>query len=312
MRKPFTGTILGIVLGFAVAIVLQQNGTWPLDRLTVWFLPAMLGFLVMWLLSIGKEGSMSTFVLSLVILVPMAVWGALGLGDTNASGFLNGGCTVAAQSSIDAVNSPSETSKSDPFRIDPNGSLSWQATSPTVFDDYPWEIAVEIGGISVPVAGSENENNDAGKQDSSGETDNVTAFARSEGIDIDQIRGVFSVSGFAASCDGVAYLELVDDPFSTLASQVAAAVIIVIIIFIIVIMILSRGGKAAVAAAAAGSAAVTQVDGDPSGGAPGPGTNEPLPGDIDGDGDVDLDDFTAMPDSGVAGDVDGDGEPDPV
>ncbi len=278
MAKPLTGTILGIVLGFAVAIVLQQNGVWPLDRLTVWFLPAILGLLVMWLLSIGREASVATFVISLVILVPMAVWGALGLGDTGASGFLNGGCTVMAQSSIDAVNSPSETSKQDPFRIDPNGSLNWQATSPTVFDDYQWEIAVEIGGISVPVAGSDNQNNDAGSQSNSGSTGNVTAFAQSEGIDIDQIRGVFSVSGFAASCDGVAYLELVDEPFSTLASQIAAAVVIVIIIFIIVIMILTRGGKAAAAAAAAAGSA-------------GEAGTQPVPGDTDGDGDVDLDDL---------------------
>lgn len=253
MRKPLTGTILGVLLGWAVAIVLQQNGTWPLDRLTVWLLPALLGLLVMWLLSIGKEGSIATFVVSLVILVPMAVWGALGVG-ADSLGYLDGGCTVTATSSIDAISGPTDTGRSDPFRVDPDGSLAWQATSPTVFDDYAWEIWVDVGGIAIPVAGEENQNNDSGSQMNDGDVDNVTAYARSEGINIDEIRGVFMVGGFASTCEGLAYLELVSDPFETLVSQIAAAIIIVIVIFIIVIMILSRGSKAVAAGAAAAGA----------------------------------------------------------
>jgi hypothetical protein len=254
MRKPLTGTILGVILGWAVAIILQQNGTWPLDRLTVWLLPALLGFLVMWLLSIGKEGSIATFVVSLVVLVPMAVWGALGVGDLNSAGYLDGGCTVNVQSSIDAISGPSETSRRDPFKVDPDGSLSWTATSPTVFDDYGWEIWVDVGGVAIPVAGETNQDNDGGSQSNEGNVGNVTEYARSEGINIDQIRGVFMVGGFASTCEGLAFLELVSDPFATLISQIAAAIAIIIIIFIIVIMILSRGAGAAGAAGATGAA----------------------------------------------------------
>ena len=154
--------------------------------------------------------------------------------------------------------------------------MAWPLLMPKglmVFDDYMWEIWVEVGGIAVPIAGETNQNNDGGSQMNEGNVSNVTEFARSEGININEIRGVFTVGGFAATCEGLAYLELVSDPFETLVSQIAAAIIIVIIIFIIVIMILSRGTTTAAAAAGAAAGGAATVVGDE-----------------DGDGDVDTDD----------------------
>ena len=276
--KPFTGAILGVVLGLAVAVILQQQGVWPLDRLTVFFLPAILGLLVLLLLSMGKEASVATFIIALIILVPMGVWGALGIGDINQQGQLNGGCEVQAQSTVPDTTTVTDTSKQNPFLIDPNGGLMWAATSPVVFDDYPWKIWVEIGGAQITLDSKDSQDNDGGSQINGGDVGNVEAYAAERGIDISQLRGVYKVGGDAAgTCDGFGVVTLTSDPFETLISQIALAVAIIIIIFIIVLMIVGRGGKAA-AADAAGTLAADSG-----------GTAEVV-GDVDGDGDVDMDD----------------------
>jgi len=263
--KPFTGAILGVVLGLAVAVILQQQGVWPLDRLTFFFLPAILGFLVLLLLTMGKEASVATFIIALIILVPMAVWGALGFGNLNEKGELNGGCTVDAVSTAPDTTTVTDTSKQDPFKIDPDGGLKWAATSPVVFNNYDWKIWVDVGGVPVTIESEKSQNNDGGSQINAGDVANITTYAKSKGIPMDQLRGVFKVGGDASSmtCEGFAYVTLLADPFETLASQIALAVVIIILIFIIVLMILGRGGKAAAAgAAAAGSAAASGDDGD--------------------------------------------------
>jgi hypothetical protein len=103
-------------------VVLQQEGVWPLDQLTVFLMPALLGLLCLTLLSIGRTaGSTVTLVIALIILVPMAVWGAIGLGSLNEKGQLDGGCNVIAQSAVDTT-SVTESSKLDPFEIDPKAA----------------------------------------------------------------------------------------------------------------------------------------------------------------------------------------------
>lgn len=287
MRKPLTGTILGIVFGWAVAIILQQLGIWPLDKLTVWFLPALLGLLFLLILSIGKEGAMGTFVLSMVILIPMAVWGAIGIGSANEQGQLSGGCMVAAESSVPDTTNVIDTSKQDPFAIDPQGSLIWAATSPVAFDDYPWEIWVEIGGVRVPVDSEDSEDNDGGSLEHGGNIPNVEQYAAERGIDIAAMTGVHKVGGHADNtCVGFGFVKLTADPFSTLAAQVALAVAIVMLLFLILILILSRGSGAAAAAAtatAAGAAdenaGATDSDGGSASGDD-PGTAENIGDDI--------------------------------
>src|SRR5690554_1760156 len=80
--RPLTGALLGIVLGLCIAVVIQQQGIWPLDRLTVFLLPAVIGLLGMLLTSVGRASAMTTMVVSLVILLGLGVWGGLALGTT--------------------------------------------------------------------------------------------------------------------------------------------------------------------------------------------------------------------------------------
>jgi len=238
MRKPLSGAVLGLLIGVALAVVLQRQGVWPLDQLTLFLMPALLGLLGLLLLSVGREGSNATLVVALLILLPMAVWGALGFAELNATGELNGGCKVTAASDIDSTT-VTETSKQAPFEIDPEGGLTWGATSPTVFTDYEWEIHVALGGIPVTLD-SDTEPNDDGSQVNGGEVSDIPAYAADRGVDVDLLIGVHEVGGFAATCDGFGFVELTSDGLDTI-SLIALGVILLLIILLIVLMFTGRG-----------------------------------------------------------------------
>lgn len=242
MRRPLTGTILGILIGIAVAVVLARQGVWPTDQLTLFLLPSITGLLGLALLSLGRsEGSTAALVISLIILIPMAVWGALGLGELNQQGELNGGCEVAAASDIDSTE-VTDTSRRDPFQIEPDGGLDWAATSPTVFQDYEWEIHVVLGGIPVPLD-SGTEPNEEGTTVNGDEVGKVGTYAGERGMDIDLLTGVYEVGGFAATCDGFGFVELVGDGLDPVA-LIAVIVAIVLLIILIILMFTGREVRA--------------------------------------------------------------------
>lgn len=231
MSKPLTGAILGILIGVATAIFLARQGIWPPDQLTLFFLPGILGLFGLLLLSMGRPSrGVFTLVVALLLLVPMLVWGALGFGDLDQQGQLNGGCEVSAQSSVDSTN-VTDTSAGDPFLIDPDGGLTWQASSPTVFEDYEWEIYVVIGGIPVTVDSGTEANDDA-DQENDGEIPDIRAYADSRGINIDIYRGVYEVGGSAATCDGLGFVEIEGEGLDPIAliSLIAAITLLVILI----------------------------------------------------------------------------------
>lgn len=308
MRKPFTGTLLGLILGLAVAVILQQQGVWPLDKITVFLLPAVGGLLGLLILSVGKEGSVVTMVISLVIIVPLAAFGATDLASTNEAGQLNGGCEVQAQTNLDQTN-VTDTTKRAPFLVDPDGSLKWAATSPAAIEDHMWEMWVEIGATAVPFD-SGGHPNDGKSTGNFGDVANVTDYAEGRGIPIDQLRGVFMVGGSingTSSCDGFAFVKFVSGFLETLIAQIAAAIVVLIIIIFIIILIVSRRVATAAAAAAAAAGGAGSAGGAPgsdrnigddivsgavAGGYAADSSESVVPGDYDGDGDVDLDDMT--------------------
>ena len=283
MRRPLTGAILGFLLGLALAIVLQQQGVWPLDQITVFLIPAVLGVIGMLLLSVGREGARVAYVIAIILLIPALVWGALGVGEAGESGQLNGGCLVQAQTSVPDSTTVTDTSRGDPFKVDPAGSLNWQAASPTVFMNYQWEMWVEIGGIAVPFDDGE-EGNEGGSPANEGQIPNIEAYANAQGIPIDQLRGVFMVGGFASTCDGFGFVVLVSDGLTTV-SIVALIIAIIILIILIILTFAGRGGRgeAVVESATVASAGAAGAAGAGGGG---------VPGDTDGDGDVDMDDLS--------------------
>ncbi len=312
MRQPLSGGLWGIALGLAIGIILQQQGVWPPDKITIALVPGALGAIGIIITSVGRSGGTTALTVAIVIVAPLTAYGATGLGEIGETGQLNGGCTAKATSAVDSINSPVDTSRGDPFVIDPERGLSWEATSGgSVFDDYPWEIWVEVAGVAIPIDGEESENNDEGDTENSGDVSNVQEYGESKGLPVSQLRGVFMVGGFASICDGFGFVTLQAGLFETIISQIALALAVLALVMLIRAYLRSRPQGPVPANGPSGGNGFDRGDMDGDGNIDlddmtpldgnGP-TTPPLSGDADGDGDVDFDDFpTAIGDDGGTG-----------
>jgi hypothetical protein len=239
--RPWTGFFLGLFLGLAIAVILQQAGIWPLDKLLLFGSAGLFALIGILLGGAGRDrvGPFSSIV-PLVLSVAMIAWGATGIAEINESGELNGGCTVEAASDIDSTV-VTDTSRQDPFQVDPDGGLSWVATSPAPITNHLWEIYVDIGGIPVVVADNEEpEPNTDGDTENTGDVTDLSAYIEQvsdvAGIELD---GVFivggNIEGEGGACDGFGFVELTADPFSTLIAQIAAGVGLLALIGLLVL-----------------------------------------------------------------------------
>ena len=153
--RPWSGFFLGLLLGLAVAVLLQQAGVWPLDRLLLYGSAGVFALIGILMSGAGREraGAFAS-VVPLVLAVALIGWGATGIAEVNETGQINGGCAVQAESSVDSTT-VTDTSRQDPFQVDPEGSLSWSATSPAPITNHLWEIYVDIGGFPLVVASND-------------------------------------------------------------------------------------------------------------------------------------------------------------
>lgn len=243
-RRPLTGALLGIVVGIAIAVLLQQHGIWPLDKLAVFLLPAITGLLGIAATTVGRAGDTwsANTVIALVLTLGMAVWGLTGLGGIGERGQLNGGCQVEASSDIDDTV-VTDTSRGNPFSIDPDGGLSWEATSDGPIMDHTWRMWVEVGGFPVTIERG-GDPNTAGDEDNSGAVPDVTEYAEGRGIPIDELRGVFEVggdiSGKGGACNGFAFVEVTSEPFETITAKIALGVAILAVIGLMIAALTGR------------------------------------------------------------------------
>jgi hypothetical protein len=161
--------------------------------------------------------------------VALVGWGATGIAEINEPGEINGGCTVEATSSVDSTV-VTDTSRQDPFQVDPEGSLAWVAASPAPITNHLWEIYVDVGGFPVVIASNdEPEPNIDEDTENSGDVPNISEYVAEvsdvAGVELD---GVFevggSIEGDGGACDGFGFVELTADPLTTLISQIAAGV----------------------------------------------------------------------------------------
>ncbi|HUG32078.1 MAG TPA: hypothetical protein VMM14_04230 [Acidimicrobiia bacterium] len=249
-KKPFAGTILGILIGASIAVILAREGIWPADQLTLFLLPALTGLIGMMLLSFGREGPYVTTIVSLMLLVPMLVWGALGVAKVDQRGQLNGGCTVSATSGAD-MTTVTDTSRADPFPIHADGGLAWTASSPGVFTGYDWSVDAVLGGIPVPVA-SDTEANENGDIENGAEVSDIGAYAASRDIDLDLYQGVYEVSGSAATCNGFGFVRVIAEGLD-LVTIIAAVVLAASLLGMVALFNSGRADRRSSAALAAQS-----------------------------------------------------------
>ncbi|HEY6628681.1 MAG TPA: hypothetical protein VI193_06850 [Acidimicrobiia bacterium] len=263
--RPWSGLLLGMLLGISLAVILQQAGVWPLDRLLLFGFAGLFGLIGILLTGWGRESASGfSSVVPLVLAVAMVGWGATGLTQLDEHGELNGGCTVEAQSDVDSTIM-TDTTRQEPFEVDPEGGLSWSATSPAPITDHTWEIWVDVGGFQVVVAEGSDSNADQNLENS-GDVPDISVYVEEvTSISGQQIRGVVevggSIDGDGGACDGFAFVRLTADFFDTLISRIAAALALISLIALITIT--ARRTRMAdvvpeAAATSAGAAAANQ------------------------------------------------------
>ncbi len=228
--RPWSGFFLGLILGLAVAIMLQQAGVWPADRLLVFGSAGAFALIGVLMAGAGRArvGPVASL-LPLILAVGMIAWGATGFTAADDTGNINGGCQVIARSSVDETNVVN-TSASDPFDIDPEGSLEWVATSAEPIQDYDWALFVEFAGFDIELD-SGSETNEGGAELSAGRTDDLSEYVEAvTGISGQPLLGTFIVSGLvevesATVCDGFAFVRLTaDSPLASMAAKIAALI----------------------------------------------------------------------------------------
>ncbi len=239
--RPWSGLVLGALFGLALAVVLQQTGAWPLDRLLLFGSAGLFGLIGILLGGAGRQkvGVFSS-VVPLILAVALIGFGATGIGEIDESGELNGGCTVEAVSDLDQTV-VTDTSRQDPFDIDPEGALAWTATSPGPITNHLWQIWVDIGGFQVTIARNyEPEPNTAGDLENSGEVDDLNAYvdevADVAGVELSGILEVGGdIEGDGGACDGFGFVRLGTDPLGSLISQIAAGIGLLALIGLLVV-----------------------------------------------------------------------------
>ena len=237
--KPITGVILGAVAGIFIVIVIQQAGAWPLDRMLTFGTMAVMA-IIGFILTKGMQGAVAVKVIAITIIVVFVGLAGLGATEAGESGYIDGGCTARAVSDIDAIDSPAQTSKSDPFDVDPQGMLAWAATSPNPILNHNWQIVVDVAGFGyVPARGGSP--NDGESQQEVGERDLSEDAEAIEGIlGTSNIGGIYEVSGFIEGdgglCTGRGFVRIGDGGWFEGPIALGATIVTIVIIIIIVIV----------------------------------------------------------------------------
>jgi hypothetical protein len=151
-------------------------------------------------------------------------YGLTGIGEAGESGQLNGGCTVEVASDIDSTV-VTDTSRADPFALEPDGGLFWIASSPGPITDHEWEIWVVIGEYEFVVADGGDANGDM-TTTNDGDVPSLRGYVEDLGFRAAaQIQGVYEVGGFidgeGGSCDGFGFVKIEGGFFGSIASWVA-------------------------------------------------------------------------------------------
>ena len=241
--RPITAVFLGLVAGLALAVILQQGGVWPLDKLTVFLLPGLVALIFILIARVGRKASPVALTLALLLLITPIAYGLTGIGEIDEMGQINGGCTVEASSNVDTTV-VTDTSRSNPFVVEPEGPLSWESTSPGPITDHVWEIYVVVGGFNWVVASGADANSDMDTVNEGDEPSLEGYVEQLTGQTGSQIRGVYEVGGFidgtGGACDGFGFVKIDGSFFGTIISWVALAVLLLSLIIFFLIAFTGR------------------------------------------------------------------------
>ncbi len=152
--RPILGAVLGGLGALVLVLILMFGAIVPPTQFVVWGLGG-LGILVGSLMLTVAVRSVR-FISVLVVSIAMLVWSGLGLSAHNANGDLSGGCNLegfsfdASGLPLDA-GTPQQTSVTDPFVIEPTGSIDWTGNTPGAFEGWSGWLAVDFAGFAIRV-----------------------------------------------------------------------------------------------------------------------------------------------------------------
>lgn len=251
--RPITAVVLGLIAGVALAVLLQQGGLWPLDKLTLFLLPGLIALIFILIARVGRQASPAALTLALILLVAPIAYGLTGIGELNQRGQLNGGCELQAESDVDTTI-VTDTSRSNPFVVEPDGPLSWTASSPGPITEHQWEIYVVVGGFDVTVRDGGDPNADMDTVNMGDEPTLEGYVERLTGQTGEQIRGIYEVGGFiegtGGACDGFGFVKIEGGFLATIISWIALAILLISLLIFFLIAFTGRTRPLEEAAAA--------------------------------------------------------------
>lgn len=238
--KPLAGVIIGAFAGLFIALIIQQAGIWPLDRMLAFGMMALLA-MAGFLLTRGFDGGAAARAIALLLVLGMVGMAALGATEANRSGYLDGGCTVSASSDVDAIPGPEATSKRDPFDLLPSGTLSWEGTTPGPITDHSWVIWVDVAGFHYQAAtgGSPND----GKSQAESGVVVLESYANdiADILGSSDIGGVYAVGGWidgkGGYCEGMGFVRF---PSGFLQGPIAMIALALTAILLLVLLVIAR------------------------------------------------------------------------
>lgn len=135
---------------------------------------------------------------------------------------LKGGCAGSATSldadgnKLDEASAPgSGGTKSDPFLVDTDGTITYEGTTPTVFHNHSWHV--DVSGVEVKSGGSKNGTNQSGTDGEVKVDDYIPVSA------VGLYKGTGGISADEGSCDGSVWVKVVGSPVGTVAWVAGAA-----------------------------------------------------------------------------------------
>lgn len=246
-RRKVVVTLLGALAGLALALLLQQAGLLPFDRLAAFGLPAVMGgaalIMVIVRSSFARTITEWVAITIVVVLVAVAATGVpavlAGAEQGGSQGYLDGGCTVSATSGVDGTM-VTDTSRGNPFDIDPDGTVSWTATSPGPITDHQWDVWVDVGGFALIVADGGDDNADEDTENMGSEPvrpyiDEIAEYAFGDPVGIYLVGG--SITGSGGSCEGQAWVRLPGGAFTNAVGQGSTALLLLVSTIVIVLVI---------------------------------------------------------------------------
>ncbi len=67
--RPVIAMFMGLIVGLCLAVILQQGGVWPLDKLTTFLVPGLLGLAFVLLSRVRRTSSAVPLAIALILLI---------------------------------------------------------------------------------------------------------------------------------------------------------------------------------------------------------------------------------------------------